>query len=211
MLRAAADGAEVWAMEWDWKFWATLFVNVIGLGIMWLQLRIMKKQIAELPSPRSAKRLSVERQLSKRLYIPVFVMAGLVLLSWLPYVLTSTHSATYQPIVIGWGGSVDGCAAQVQTSTIMKQASGYRLFLICHIADPTIDQMEDEKIAISKPFNITGRVVLMEIRYPPSAPIREVAKEGSVTEHKLVLLPKDEDGSRIRKLSDVAKVGGQVL
>jgi hypothetical protein len=71
--------------------------------------------------------------------------------------------------------------------------------------------MEDDKIAISKPFQITGGIVPIVIAYGPSDPIKSVVRLGSQTAFTVILLPKDRDGSTIRRLSDVSKEGGQIL
>src|SRR5690348_16896819 len=49
------------------------------------QISIMKKQIGELPSAKSNARIEREKALLKRLYRPVFGMAGMLLLVWVPF------------------------------------------------------------------------------------------------------------------------------
>jgi hypothetical protein len=71
----------------DWKFWTPLAVNIVGVGFMWWQVRIMKQQIATLPSQRSTERIERERNLSRRLYFPVILMVILIVVSWIPYLL----------------------------------------------------------------------------------------------------------------------------
>jgi hypothetical protein len=171
----------------------------------------MKRQMESLPSGRTAKGLALERRLSKKLYMPVFLMGGLILLSWLPFVIQGYQSPPLPAFVVGWGGAMDGCGAAIDTSGFVRVAEKYRLLLICRIIDPSIDQMEDEKIAVSKPFGITGGIVQILIAYSPSAPIREVAKLGTTTNIQVALLPKDQDGSRIKRLSDILREGGQIL
>ena len=48
------------------------------------------------------------------------------------------------------------------------------------------------------------------ILYEPNAPIKTVAKIGTVTAVHVVLLPKDQDGTNIKRLSDVIREGGQI-
>ena len=60
----------------DTQYVVTLVVNLVGLGLMGWQIRIMKRQLEDLPSPRSAKRVAFEKRLSRKLYFPVFVMGG---------------------------------------------------------------------------------------------------------------------------------------
>jgi hypothetical protein len=195
----------------DYKFIVTLVLNVAGLGFMAWQIRIMKRQMENLPSERSARKIALERKLSRKLYLPVFLMAGLILLSWLPFVVRAYQPSPLPAFVVGWSGATDGCNAAIDTSGFVKAAEKYRMFLVCYISDPSIDQMDDEKISMNKPFLITGRIVPILLTYGPSAPIREVAKLGSQTNIIVVLLPKDQDGSRIKRLSDINREGGQIL
>jgi hypothetical protein len=83
----------------DWKFAATLAVNVIGIGFMYWQVQIMKQQISALPSSRSAQRIERERKFVKRLYIPVVLMIVLILASWIPYFVGTAHEIPEGPIL----------------------------------------------------------------------------------------------------------------
>jgi hypothetical protein len=196
----------------DYKFWATLAVNVIGLAIMVWQVRLMKQKVAEMPVRVSAeKRLTIQRQLSRRMYVPVFVMAGLVMLSWLPYIVRAGQPYIVPQMLVAWAGAANGCTAALDTSALLKVRDKYRLFLVCQIANPTVDPLEDRNIAISKPFNINGGLVQIAISYEASAPIASVAKPGTATNFIIVVLPKDQDGSRITRLGDVETEGGQII
>jgi len=106
---------------------------------------------------------------------------------------------------------MDGCTAMIDTSSFAKAAVKYRVLLACRIFDPTVDELEDDKIAVSKPFQITGGMVSIVINYGPSDPIRSVAKLGTQTAVIVFLLPKDQDGTNVKRLSDVGKEGGQIL
>jgi len=135
-----------------------------------------------------------------------------VLVSWLPYILVTSKASNVIPqFLVAWGGTDKGCTVVVDTSGIVRTKDKYRLFLACQISDPTVDQLEDERIAVSKPFKITGGLVQISILYEPSSGIATIAKPRSVTNIIVVLLPKDQDGSRIRRLSDVNKEGGQII
>lgn len=195
----------------DWKFWAILVVNIAGLGFMAWQVSIMKKQIAALPSTRSTRRVAAERQLTKRMYVPVVLMALLVLLSWLPYVFQKSQPDVFPTILAQWGGDTSRCDAIVETASFADAAAKYRVFDVCHVKDSSVDELEDTKIAISAPFNITGGPVNITVIFTPGSPITNVAKPGSFMGHTIVLLPKDDDGSAIRKLSDVSKHGGIII
>jgi hypothetical protein len=195
----------------DFKYWIPTGVTVLGVGFQAWQVWLMKQQIADIPSPRSPRRIQIEKQFLRKMYRPVFLMVGLVLLSWLPYIIEAARPSRLPPFLIGWSGAISGCNAEVDTSSFVKAADKYRLFLVCRIFDPTVDILEDDKIAISKPFQITGGLVSIVIPYGPSDPIRTVAKEGTQTTQTMVLLPKDQDGTNIKRLSDVNREGGQIL
>lgn len=195
----------------DYKFWATFAINVLAVGLMYWQIRMMKTQIPVLPAPRNAKRLEMEEALHRRLYIPVFVMAGLVLLSWLPFIIAAATPSPLPVFLAGWGGTPDACNALVDTSSFSKMASQDRLFVACRVVDPSVDELEDEKIVVSKPFQITGSMVSILIVYPPDAPIRTVAHIGSQIAVSVFLLPKDRDGANIKRFSDISREGGQIL
>jgi len=195
----------------DYKYILTLIINVVGLGIMGYQVTIMKQQLGNSPSPRSPRRIEFEKKLSRRLYTPVFIMGGLVLLSWLPFVVNAGKTSILPYFMVGWSGFDKGCNAVIDTSGFVKLQDKYRLFLICHIADPRVDEMEDTRIAVSTPRRITGGIVQIFIEYKPSDPITPLAKPGSETMDTVVVLPKDRDSSEIKRLSDVANLGGQIL
>jgi hypothetical protein len=195
----------------DYKFWLPFAATVIGVSFQAYQIRLMKVKIDEIPSPRSPKRIAAERALVRKLYTPVFVMVGLILVCWLPFVIQAARPTHLPVFLAAWGGALDGCNAAVDTSGFVKVADKYRLFLVCRILDPTVDGMEDDKIAISKPFQITGGLVTILIAYVQSDPIKSVVRVGAQTGVIVVLLPKDRDGTNIRRLSDVSKEGGQIL
>jgi hypothetical protein len=153
----------------------------------------------------------IRKEIIPKTLFPGVRHGGLILLSWLPLVIGVNRSSTLSHFLVAWGGSVDGCTATINTSGFAQLAARERMFLICRVSDASVDLLEDEKIAISRPFQITGGVVTVNINYDPNSGIKRMAAPGSQTWVHIVLLPKDEDGSRIRKLADVEKVGGQIL
>jgi len=195
----------------DYKFILTLIVNVLGLGIMGYQVRLMKKQLVNSPSPRSPRRIEFEKRLSRRLYTPVFIMGGLVLLSWLPFVVDAGKPSVIPHFLVGWSGFDKGCSAAIDTSGFTKLQDKYRLLLICRIADPRVDEMEDTRLAISTPRRITGGILQIFVEYKPSDPIAPLAQPGTQTNITVVVLPKERDGSEIKRLTDVPNLGGQIL
>lgn len=195
----------------DYQFWSTFALNVVGVGIMIWQVRLSKQQLLALPSPRSDRRIQAERRVARKLYTPVFLMGGLILLSWLPYAINAWRPTPLPALLVGWSGFDKGCRAAVNTSPIVKFKDKYRLFIICNIPDPRVDSLQDERIAISKPFSITGGVVDIAVPYAAESPIAEMAKIGTTTNFNVVLLPMDKDASSIRRLADVDHEGGAIL
>ncbi len=114
-------------------------------------------------------------------------------------------------MLIGWTGADKGCLAVVDTTWIASLKDKYHLFVVCHIPNPSVDELENTTIAVSAPFAITGGAVTIRIDYKASSEIRKLAKPGTLTNLSIVILPKDQDGSNIHKLGDVLRVGGAIL
>jgi hypothetical protein len=179
------------------------------------QIHIMRSQIVDLPSPRSTRRVAAERALTKRMYLSVALMGLLVLISWLPYVFQKGQPDVFPSVLSQWGGTSEGCAAVIDTSSFAEAATKYRLFDVCHVMDPSVDEL-DSKVAVSAPFTISGGQVTIVTRFDPTSDIaKELAKGAKSSNlmlgHSVVLLPKDDDGTNIRKLGDVKKHGGIVV
>ena len=117
----------------------------------------------------------------------------------------------------GWGGNTAGCQAMVDTSWLVEFRDKQRFFLICRLDDPTIDPGENKKIAISKPFKITGGTVRLSITFDSESEIGRAIKlergvKPELTFHSYIAtLPDDQDGSQIKTLSDVKRYGGQLI
>jgi hypothetical protein len=136
-------------------------------------------------------------------FIPLLVLVvgsfAFSALGWYRASQPQMESQRIPSMTIGWSGFDKGCASAVDTSSLSKVRSKYHLFLVCHI------------IAVSSPFNITGGIVQILVIYNDNSPIKTVAQPGTQTQLSLILLPKDQDGSRIKSLSDVERYGGQIL
>lgn len=197
----------------DWKFWSIFVLNAIGVIFMAWQIRIMKNQIVELPSPRSTRRVAAERALTRRMYVPVILMVLLVILSWLPYVFQKGQPDVFPQVMAQWGGGLDGCFATIDTSSFVEAAKKYRVFDACHLVDPAVDEFAS-KVAISAPFTITGKLVSIMVKYDRNSLIFKNLKPDTVTAyigHSIVLLPKDDDGADITTIGDIAKHGGIIV
>jgi hypothetical protein len=82
--------------------------------------------------------------------------------------LITVHAMGSSPVVLlGWGGdpATRSCSAQVDTRRLVGLKDKERLILICGVADPTKDPIEDERIAVSQPFTITGQATNITVPY----------------------------------------------
>jgi hypothetical protein len=86
----------------------------------------------------------------------------------------------------------------------------YKVALACQVVDPTVDRFDEERIAVSNPFTITGGSVIILVNYKGTK-MEGVAKTGGQTQFTAFLFPKDEDVRSIKRLSDVPKYGGILL
>lgn len=126
--------------------------------------------------------------------------------------LVVAYSSSVAPqIIYAWTGATDGCTAGLDTSKLVGFKEDYYLYLACQILDPTIDPLEDTRIAISRPFNISGGGVQIVVLYDQGNPIRKIATPNSQTKLTPFLLPKTGDINRIKKLDDVKSDKGKLL
>lgn len=143
----------------------------------------------------------------------ILSIASLLMASFNFYRLThkEVERARVPNVLVAWTGADKGCISKVDTSWIISVKDKYRIFVVCHIPNPSVDELENTAIAISSPFNITGGLIIIRIDYKSSSEIKKRAKPGTQTSFSIVLLPKDQDGSKIQKLGDVQSSGGLIL
>jgi len=133
------------------------------------------------------------------------------LLAFMSGVLLATRAAGgVPPVVVGWGGALDGCNGTLNTSRLVGYADKYKVAMVCSVQDPTLDQFEDERIAVSNSFTITGGAVPALIIYKGTK-MEGVPHIGQLTNNDAFLFPKDEDVKSVKKLSDIRKYGGILL
>jgi len=117
-------------------------------------------------------------------------------------------------------GTQDGahfCKASIDSSKLVVFKKNHKLVLLCGIADPSVDQYQDESVSFSTPYTITGRVQTVQQTvskvleekiqlYHPSPPATQVSLWVEP-----VVVPLDQDMSRLKKLADVKKDGGKII
>ena len=107
------------------------------------------------------------------------------------------------------------CNAQVDTSRLIGFRSGYRMVLVCGAVDPKLDSQEDNRIAVSSAFHITGAIVGMVANFGSlNDALKEVpvnAGQGFMLWHSVALIPKDSDPAAIKRISDVVRQGGRIV
>jgi hypothetical protein len=193
----------------DWKFWSTLFINVVGVGFMAWQVRLMKQQIAAIPSSRSAKRIAMEKQLIKRLYVPVVIMAGLVILSWLPYVIAGASRPTAL-VIESWStraGNHPAAIMRVNASQYLKYRSEDYLLAVIKLDDPTMDDSTDRRIAKSGKFYISESAFDVAIPIPQDMAMRNANQ----LNFYVLLLPNQISPEDIQSLHDAEIRGGKMI
>jgi len=94
---------------------------------------------------------------------------------------------------------------------------------VCGVTDPSIDQYEDTRIAISSPFNVSPAGVSVIAPYGHMIEAIQASQQASQQAgtppnqamvsiwHTPILMPKDADLIEIKRLSDVPKQGGKIL
>ena len=83
----------------------------------------------------------------------------------------------------------------------------FRLILITRVQDSTVDEMEDTRILKSRALPITGQT----IEIPLTNEYLENAMRLKLARVILVLVPSSVSPSQIARLSDVVRLGGQIM
>lgn len=131
-------------------------------------------------------------------------------------VLVTVHSLGSTPNVLaGWGGDTvsKNCNANIDESRLLGLKDKYRLILICGVSDPQQDPLEDERIAISRPFTIIGQSAGI---VAPFGGMETALKTMQPNQnfgmwHTVAVIPKDLNVSEIKRVSDIPKRGGKIL
>jgi hypothetical protein len=140
------------------------------------------------------------------------------ILAFMAGALITVHAIGSTPMVLtGWGGdpSAKNCSAIIDTSRLVGRKDNDRLVLTCGVADPTHDPMEDEKIAVSQPFTITGQATAIVAPYGAMAAavsqMPQIPGQAFMLWHAVAIVPKAVDVSEIKRASEVTKRGGKIV
>lgn len=160
-----------------YQFWVSLTVTVV-IGLVntygtYLTRQQLKLQIRTIPTSKQQKSSpSISR---KYLYGPTVVMVLLAAVSWIPYFLGETQATLREipPAFISqyFAGVrrdvadryVFASATVGGTSTAGKYGEKNSIFLFCRVSDNKIDPMSDSTIDRSKRFDLTQRVLTIEV------------------------------------------------
>lgn len=139
------------------------------------------------------------------------------ILTFLIGTLITVRAIGTPPMMLtGWGGDPNArnCSATIDTSRLIGRKEKDRLILLCGVYDPTQDPMEDDRIAVSRPFTISGQPTTIVAAYGAmQAAVDDLIprNQGFVLWHSVAVVPKDLNVSEIKRVSDVAKRGGKVI
>jgi hypothetical protein len=132
----------------------------------------------------------------------IFFMTGVL--------ATNRDSSIGLSVLPGWGGDLTDCWGTVDTSRLVGFKNRYRIVLLCGITNSRVDPFEDDQIAISEPFTITGQQTTIETSNGNLQ--KEVDKilpgTGSSLWHGIALLPSSVQISELKRPSDLERRGG---
>ena len=110
-----------------------------------------------------------------------------------------------------WGvGPTPGTLQEIVNVTpLLPYSAHLHLLLICRIDDKTIDSMEDTSIEKSAMFSVSDEHPVLEMAMSQNFmsqafPYKNVAMY-------LVLVPNPHTSEQISKLSDVKRIGGEIM
>jgi hypothetical protein len=166
----------------------------------------------------------------------LYVLAGIITTAAITWhvatvvLTTAVHppSTLRRPVIKAWGTTGPFCISVIDGSSLADFQDRYMVAIACGIQDATVDKFEDKRITISTLFNL--RTADITIAVPHSKEMGEALKK--LTEDALkgvqvpkgmsvgvnvtvwyeaFLVPKGTELSAIHKLSDVPRVGVEIL
>jgi hypothetical protein len=121
----------------------------------------------------------------------------------------SDEASVMLGVIRGWDSSRKGCRTQIDSTELHKFASDYYLYVACGIDDPTVDKLQETRIAISNPFSIQGTQEI-DISWSDSIRARFRVNRTRIF-HVAFLLPKEVNVAEIKKLQDIESHHGKLI
>jgi len=136
--------------------------------------------------------------------------------------LAVRSSGTFPQVIMGYGTQPPNCGAQLDTSRLKSFRDDYKVALVCGFNTTIRDQLDDDIIAVSSVFHITGGG--LNIIMPYSEKMRtefENARNEAVANHQpqinvsvwhfAILLSNNVEPKQVTKLDDVYSLKGKIL
>jgi hypothetical protein len=154
------------------------------------------------------------------------MVTAVAILAFMTGALITVHAVGTMPnVLIGWGGDAiaQNCSANVDTTRLVGLKEKNKVILICGAFDASRDAMEDERIAVSRPFTITGQTVSIVTPYGAMAEaVNDLSKQAGPTTipnqapafmlwHTIAVIPTEVNISEIKHVSDIIKRGGRIV
>jgi len=135
-------------------------------------------------------------------------------LSFLFGMLVAIRSSSAVPDVLAsWGHDAMYCSGTIDTSRLLSFKDKYKVGLVCGIDDPTSERLDDNRITISKPFEIVEGGVVIHAPYRPVTLelMQKYQSRPFFLWFEVILIPINIPTDKILTLSDVQTMGGKIL
>jgi len=193
--------------------WLFLFALFAALGGIAAFIELISKLATTKSNSGS---ITISR--ARGWFISALLLGSLILSILGFWTIYSRNQREMIPRTVQWAaladasGKVIGCQVVVDTSLIISLADKYDVVLVCGIPDPSIDELEDSRIAVGRPFNISGGLQHMADVFTNPELVSAVSSAGSNLSvwQRVVVVPKGTDLSEIKRLSDVPRFGGKL-
>ena len=157
------------------------------------------------------------------------MVTSIGILAFMAGALITVRAAGTTPMVFAqWGGDAPTktCNAVIDTSRLVGRKDKERIILLCGVADPSRDPIEDDRIAVSQPFTITGQATTILAHYGAMERALSEAADaarnagqipgpnqsvGFILWHSVAVIPIEVNVTEIKRVSDVAKRGGKIV
>jgi hypothetical protein len=182
-------------------FQNTGWIILIIIGVVWGALRVISKRKTPIP----------DWSLVASCSLITFMFGALVAVR---------SSGTFPQVISGFGSPAPNCVAVLATSRLRSFRDDYKIALACGFADPTRDQLEDDRITVSNLFDINPNGVSIVAPYrekmrnlADQLKAASTANPGAQTTiwHIAILLPNNVEPTQVNKLRDVIDLKGKIL
>jgi hypothetical protein len=162
--------------------------------------------------PRAARDNAGGSHRARRVGFPVVI----AVIAWaaVAFDYYDRHSQPLPPrpeVIQLYGMSPSGFIAHVDTRPLLSHRHDSRLILIVRVIYTDVDRMTDTAIAMSAPYTITGDPTDLAVVVNMDTKLKLSSVLPNSIEYDVALLPSTFSADKITMLSDIERLGGEIV